>query len=204
MKQLLNAQIQGNFKGITFCLIFFLVILLVPSPSVAQGMPVYDNTNFVSLVKQLAESGKQTSNLIKTVNFLKEQRDNLEKVNNVVKQLNAVREINKNNQQLISVVNVELRNILSSPYIKPDEIDKVTESFNTIVDNSLETLYFIEEILTSNHLKMTDADRALILKEKEMESREMVSDIIVRTNRYKEIISFREMQDKINNRETVY
>ncbi len=33
----------------------------------AQGAPVYDNTNFVSLVKSLIESAKQTSQLVKTV-----------------------------------------------------------------------------------------------------------------------------------------
>ena len=51
---------------------------------------------------------------------------------------------------------------------------------------------------------MTDAERTAILKEKELESREMVSNITTRTKRYKDIISFRNMQDKINNRETEY
>ena len=61
----------------------------------SQGMPVYDNTNFISLVKQLVESGKQTSNLMKTVSFLKQQKENLEKVNDVIKQLNAVKKVNQ-------------------------------------------------------------------------------------------------------------
>jgi len=39
----------------------------------AQGMPVYDNTNFISLAKQLVESAKQTSQLLKTVEFLQQQ-----------------------------------------------------------------------------------------------------------------------------------
>ena len=63
---------------------------------------------------------------------------------------------------------------------------------------------FIEQILSSDYLKMTDAERAEILKEKELESKEMVSSITTRTKRYRDIISFREMQDKINNRETNY
>ncbi len=45
-----------------------------------QGMPVYDNTNFISLAKSLIESAKQTSQLLKTVNFLKDQKENIEKV----------------------------------------------------------------------------------------------------------------------------
>ena len=170
----------------------------------AQGMPVYDNTNFVSLVKSLLESAKQTSNLIQTVQFLKTQKENIEKVNDVVRQLKAVREIGRNNQRLIQVMQDDLRDILNSPYIKPDEVVRVSQSFNTVVENSLETMDFIEQVLSSDFLKMTDADRAEILKEKELESKEMVSNITTKTRRYKDIISFRKMQDKINNRETNY
>ncbi|MDG3582503.1 MULTISPECIES: conjugal transfer protein [Flavobacteriaceae] len=170
----------------------------------AQGMPVYDNTNFISLVKSLVESAKQTSNLVKTVKFLKTQKENLEKVNNVVKQLKAVREIGRNNQRLINVMQSDLRDILDSPYIKPNEIERVSESFNSIVENSLETMDFIDQILSSDYLKMSDADRAEILKEKEEESKNMVSEITLKTKRYRDIISFRKMQDKINNRETEY
>ncbi len=53
----------------------------------AQGMPVYDNTNFISLAKSLIESAKQTSQLLKTVEFLKTQKENIEQVNEVIKQL---------------------------------------------------------------------------------------------------------------------
>lgn len=170
----------------------------------AQGVPVYDNTNFISLIKQLFESGKQTANLIKTVKFLKKQKENLEKVNNVVKQLKAVQEIGRNNKRLIEVMQSDLRDILNSPYIKPDEVSRVSESFNSIVENSLETMEFIDEILSSDYLKMSDADRARVLQEKEMQSKEMVSNITIRTKRYKDIISFRKMQDKVNNRDANY
>lgn len=179
-------------------------LFLLPARAACQGMPVYDNTNFVSLVKSLVESAKQTSNLVKTVKFLKTQKENLEKVNNVVKQLKAVQEIGQNNQRLINVMQNDLQDILNSPYIKPDEISRVTESFNSIIDNSLDTMDFIDQVLSSDYLKMSDADRAEILKQKEMESKEMVSNIKVKTKRYREIISFRKMQDKINNRETGY
>lgn len=177
---------------------------ILPGRATAQGMPVYDNTNFVSLVKQLLESGKQTANLLKTVNFLKDQKESLEKVNNVVRQLNAVREISHNNQRLIAVMQSDLRDILDSPYIKPEEVQRISESFTAIVANSLDTMDFIDEILSSDYLKMSDADRAEILKQKELESREMVSNITTKTRRYRDIISFRKMQDKINNRETAY
>ena len=178
--------------------------LLLPAGAACQGFPTYDNTNFVSLVKQLIESGKQTANIIKTVNFLKAQKENIEKVNNVVRQLNAVREIGRNNSRLINVMQEDLRTILNSPYIKADEVTRVSESFNAIVENSLDTMDFIEQILTSDNLKMSDGERAEILKEKELESKEMVSNIKTKTKRYKDIISFRKMQDKVNNRNTNY
>lgn len=171
---------------------------------VAQGMPVYDNTNFVSLTKSLIESAKQTSQLLKTVEFLKTQKENIEKVNNVIKQLKAVRELTRNNQRLFQIVQRDLREILNSPYIKPEEVNKVSESFNNIIENSLESLDYIDQILSNNNLKMTDAERAEVLKEKEEESKDMVAEIEAKTRRYREIIAFREMQDKINNRETNY
>lgn len=177
---------------------------ILPGRATAQGIPVYDNTNFLSLIKSLLESAKQTGNLVKTVKFLKTQKENIEKVNNVVKQLKAVKEITSNNKRLINVMKGDLKDILDSPFIRPEEVTRVSESFNAIVENSLETMDFIDQILSSNSLKMTDGERAQILKEKEMESKEMVSDISMKTKRYRDIISFRKMQDKVNNREANY
>lgn len=185
-------------------LLLLLTALLLNSGMQAQGMPVYDNTNFISLAKSLIESAKQTSQLLQTVEFLRTQKENIEKVNEVVKQLKAVRELGKNNQILFEVIRDDLREILNSPYIKPEEVTRISDSFNAIIENSLEDLEFIDQILTSNYLKMTDSERAIILKEKEMQSREMVAEIYQKTRRYRDIISFREMQDRINNREQSY
>ncbi|MDB2462982.1 conjugal transfer protein [Algibacter sp.] len=184
--------------------LIFSIALLLPGGATAQGMPTYDNTNFISLVKQLVESGKQTAQMIKSVKFLKDAKEAIEKVSSVVQQLRAVEEIAQNNQRLIQIMQNDLQDILNSPYIKPDEVTKVVESFDTIVQNSLDTIEFMSEILSSDNLKMSDAERAEILKEKELESREMVSNIKTKTKRYKDIISFRKMQDKVNNRETNY
>lgn len=186
--------------------IFLSVILLifVSATSTGQGMPVYDNTNFISLAKSLIESAKQTSQLLKTVQFLKQQKENIEKVNNVIRQLKAVREMAKNNQRLFDVVQRDLRQILNSSYIKQDEVNRISKSFNDIIENSLQGLDYIDQILSSNNLKMTDAERAEVLKEKELQSKEMVAEIEAKTKRYREIIAFRELQAKINERETSY
>ena len=178
--------------------------LFMSGNATAQGMPTYDNTNFISLVKQLIESGKQTAQMIKSVKFLKDAKESIEKVSSVVQQLNAVQEIGQNNQRLINMMQNDLQDILNSPYIKPGEVSRVVESFDAIVQNSLDTMDFIDEILSSDYLKMSDAERAEILKQKELESKEMASNVKAKTKRYKDIISFRKMQDKINNRETEY
>mgnify|MGYP003632566609 CR=1 FL=1 len=184
-----------------------LAVTLILSSSghiVAQGMPVYDNTNFISLAKSLVESAKQTSELLKTVKFLKEQKERIVEVSNVIKQLKAVRELTRNNQHLFDLVRDDFWEILNSPYIKVEEVNRISGSFNAIIEQALEDADFISEILSSDHLKMTDAERAIILKEKELQSKEMVIEIEQKARRYREIISFRRMQDKINNRETNY
>ncbi|WP_040280292.1 conjugal transfer protein [Psychroserpens damuponensis] len=186
-------------------IIFTIMLIgLVSFKGTAQGMPVYDNTNFISFVKSLLESGKQTSQLLKTVKFLKKQKENIDKVNNVIKQLKAVQELARNNQRLYDVVQGDLREIFNSPYIKPHEVNRISDSFNAILENSMAGLEYIDKILSSDNLKMTDAERAEVLKTKELESKEMVAEIEAKTRRYREIIAFREMQDKINNRETNY
>ena len=186
-------------------LILALIITVFSSGHiVAQGMRVYDNTNFVSLVKQLIESGKQTAEMIKSVKFLKDAKDAIVKVSGAVQQLKAIEEIVENNQLLIQVAQNDLQDILNSPHIKPEEIERVSESFSKVIENSLDTMDFIDEILSSDFLKMSDAERTEILKKKELESKEMVSSITTKTKRYRDIISFRKMQDRVNNRETNY
>ncbi|RKR07946.1 hypothetical protein CLV91_2707 [Maribacter vaceletii] len=180
------------------------LILLLPGRATAQGVPVYDNTNFISFIKSLLESGKQTSQLLKTVKFLKKQKENVEQVNNVIKQLKAVKELASNNQKLFDMVQVDLREIFNSPYIKPHEVNRISESFNAIIENSMEGMDYIDQILSNGSLKMSDAERAEVLKAKELESKEMVAEIEAKTRRYREIISFREMQSVINSRKAKY
>jgi hypothetical protein len=180
--------------------VWLLLLCISGENAHGQGMPVYDNTNFISLAKSLVESAKQTSELLKTVEFLKQQKERIEKVSNVIKQLNAVRELTRNNQRLFDMVQKDLRELLNSPYIKPEEVNRISESFNAIIEQALDDLDFVSQLLSNNTLNMTDAERTLFLKEKELESKEMVAEIEAKTRRYREIIAFRSMQDKINNR----
>lgn len=178
--------------------------LLMPAGAACQGMPVYDNTNFISMAKSLLESAKQTAELLKTVEFLQEQKERIEIVSDAVRQLKAVRDVIRNNERLYTVIRNDLRDILNSPYIRPEEIDRVSDSFNGIIESAMSDVEFINEILLSGHLKLSDSERMQIIREREQKSAEMVMDIERKTQRYRDIIAFREMQDKINNRETNY
>ena len=184
---------------------FFTLILMIglTLQTKAQGMLVYDNTNFIALGKSLIESAKQTAELLKTVEFLQEQKERVERVSSVVKQLRAIQEITGNNQRLFDKVRSDLRQILNSPHIRPDEINRISSSFNSIIEMALNDWDFVQQILSKDYFKMTDAERTEILKEKEQASQEMIVQINQKTRVYKEIISLRAMQEKINNR-TVY
>ena len=57
-----------------------ILIMYLPGRVTAQGMPVYDNTNFISLGKQLIESAKQTAELLNMVEELNAVREKIEKV----------------------------------------------------------------------------------------------------------------------------
>ena len=180
------------------------LIIVSTSQVQAQGIPVYDNTNFISLIKQIFESAKQTSEMIKTVKFLKQAKETVDKVNNAVKQYEAVKEITENNKALVNMVKSDLRGILNSPYIQPDEIDAVSSAFTSIIDGSLRNLEFMNQVLSNDFLKLNDAERLAILEEHRNDSEKMIADLTLKNKRYKMIISFREMQDKINNREANY
>lgn len=181
-------------------LMLLLLVLVTSQTMRSQGMPVYDNTSFIALGKSLIESAKQTSELLKTVNFLKEQKERVEQVSNAVKQLKAVQEIVENNQRLFNMVQDDLKEILHSPFIKPEEVNRISISFNSIIELSLQDLNFMQQLLTSNVLSMSDAERLILLEEQRERSREMISQIELKKLRYRTIITFRESQSKLNNR----
>lgn len=198
-----TRQTSIRKKVLTLGMAMILVIYL-PGRATAQGMPVYDNTNFITLGKQIIESAKQTSELLKTVEFLREQKERIEKVNDVIKQLKAVRDLTGNHQRLLHMVQQDLRNILASPQIQPEEAARMAASFEVLMDSSLEDLEFVEQLLSSDFLKMTDAERLLVLQDMEQRSRETVGEIQRKVKRYRDIIAFREMQQAVNQRQTQY
>ncbi|MHA7831806.1 MAG: conjugal transfer protein [Flagellimonas sp.] len=191
-------------KKITKAMIIALFILLPKGHGVAQGMPVYDNTNFLSLGKQLIESAKQTAELLKMVDELNAVREKIEKVNNAVKQYQAVRDITQNNEQLFEMVRDDLREILNSPYIHGDEVETISNAFNGIIEHSLGQLEFMGQVLSSDFLNMTDAERLAILEAQRKESQAMLADIQMKKRRYDMVISFRKFQVLIKDRKLNY
>ncbi|MBO0355899.1 conjugal transfer protein [Muricauda ruestringensis] len=192
-------------KKVPFSIIVALTLLLLwPGRATAQGMPVYDNTNFISLAKQLVESAKQTAELLKMVEQLNAVREKIEKVNNAVRQYQAVRDITRNNEQLFEMVRDDLREVLNSPYIHGDEVEIISNAFNGIMEHSLDQLDFMGHVLSNDFLNMTDAERLDILEAQRVESRKMLADIKHRKKRYDMIISFRKMQALFKDRKPNY
>ncbi|MFT0716718.1 conjugal transfer protein [Flagellimonas aurea] len=194
-----------SMKKVPFSIIVALTLLLLwPGRATAQGMPVYDNTNFISLAKQLVESAKQTAELLKMVEQLNAVREKIEKVNNAVRQYQAVRDITRNNEQLFEMVRDDLREVLNSPYIHGDEVEIISNAFNGIMEHSLDQLDFMGHVLSNDFLNMTDAERLDILEAQRVESRKMLADIKHRKKRYDMIISFRKMQALFKDRKPNY
>ena len=192
-------------KKVPFPIMVALTLLLLsPGRATAQGMPVYDNTNFISLAKQLVESAKQTAELLKMVEQLNAVREKIEKVNNAVRQYQAVRDITRNNEQLLEMVRDDLREVLNSPYIHGDEVEVISNAFNGIMEHSLDQLDFMGQVLSNDFLNMTDAERLDILEAQREESQKMLADIKHRKKRYDMIISFRKMQALIKDRKPNY
>ncbi|RYC50402.1 conjugal transfer protein [Flagellimonas olearia] len=192
-------------KKITKALIITLgLALYLHGRATAQGMPVYDNTNFISLGKQLIESAKQTAELLKMVDELNAVREKIEKVNNAVKQYQAVKDITRNNEQLFEMVRDGLREILNSPYIHGHEVETISNTFNGVIEHSLGQLEFMDQVLSSDVLNMTDAERLEILKAQREASQGMVADIQLKKRRYDRVISFRKMQALIKERNLNY
>ncbi|WP_318310083.1 coiled-coil domain-containing protein [Flagellimonas crocea] len=194
-----------SMKKVPFPIMVALTLLLLsPGRATAQGMPVYDNTNFISLAKQLVESAKQTAELLKMVEQLNAVREKIEKVNNAVRQYQAVRDITRHNEQLFEMVRDDLREVLNSPYIHGDEVEIISNAFNGIMEHSLDQLDFMGQVLSNDFLNMTDAERLDILEAQREESQKMLADIKHRKKRYDMIISFRKMQALIKDRKPNY
>lgn len=181
-----------------------LFIFLIKGHGVAQGMPVYDNTSFITLTKGLVEAANQTAKLVKTVQFLKEQKDRIVKVANAVKTVKEVEQLIRANAQLIRKVNRSINTIINSEYISSNEVSIITDAFSGIIDASVEDVNFVQKILSSNFFKMTDAERLKIISERKKATQTLNAQIDAKISTYSDIISFREMQDKINNREVAY
>ena len=184
-------------------LLISLLIFVLCDRGFSQGMPVYDNTNFLALGKSLIESAKQTSQMIKTVKFLKDQKERVDKINSAVKQLKSIKELQDNNSYLYNTVKRDLREILNSPYIKIEEVNTISDSFNGILNNSVQSLDLVNQILKRDFFKMNDSERFRILEDHKKRSNEMVSEIKHKTKMYYEIIDFREMQDLVANRDAI-
>ncbi|THD67624.1 conjugal transfer protein [Robertkochia marina] len=174
--------------------IFLLIgVLLFSFRLGAQGMPVYDNTNFLTLGKQLLESGKQTSQLIQTVNFLKQQKQRLEQVNGVIRDLKLIGEIIEDHKILYVEIQGDFNQLGGSNLLANDELRELSESLEKTMASSMDDLDMIRQLLRNDHFKMTDKDRIDLLEQRRKRMEESRAICKTQMGRYRAMVDFRKM-----------
>ncbi|MBL7473308.1 conjugal transfer protein [Robertkochia sediminum] len=166
-------------------------VFLFSSELRAQGMPVYDNTNFLTLGKQLLESGKQTSQLIRTVQFLKQQQERLEQVNGVIRDLKLIREIIEEHKSLQLEIRRDFGLLGSSKYLAKDELRELSKTLERTMAASMDDLDMIRQLLRNDHFKMTDKDRIDLLGQRRQRMEEARAICMTQMRRYTAMIDFR-------------
>ncbi|WP_141402402.1 conjugal transfer protein [Sediminicola luteus] len=159
-----------------------------------QGMPVYDNTNFLTLGKQLVESGKQTAELLKMVEFLKQQKERLELVNGWVRELKAVEELLADHRKIFTRIEGDLQEILGSPYVTAVERDRMVSTFEGLLELAQEDLEFLSTLLLEGGFDMDDAQRTTFILDTRRRMQALDWDTQRRLSRYRDLLALRESQ----------
>lgn len=174
-------------------LYLFMGVFLLSFRLGAQGMPVYDNTNFLTLGKQLLESGKQTSQLIQTVNFLKQQKERLEQVSGVIRDLKLIGEIIEDHKTLHGELQREFQLLQSSNLLANHELRELSKTLENIMGASLDDMDLIRQLLRNDHFKMTDKDRLDLLERRRRSMEGASASCKAQVKRYRAMIHFRKM-----------
>lgn len=166
--------------------------------SFGQGMPVYDNTNFLAFGQQLLAMASQTGEIIKTVNFMADAADRIEQVNNAVRNLNTVTRLIQRNQEIYRIMNDDLRRIISNPLITPREATILYDKVERLWDITQEDVALIEQILTSNLFNMEDSERMDKIRTAERQADETFNLLTIELKDYSTIVEFREFQQAVD------
>jgi len=176
-----------------------LFTLTIGSKSFGQGLPVYDNTSFLSMIQQLAAMGTQTAEIIKTVNFMADAVDRIQDVSGVIRDINTVARLIDRNRDIYELLNNDVRNLISNPVITPNEAERLYDKVERLWDITQEDVALIEQILEDNVFKMEDTDRMTKIREAEKNADETYNTLKIEIRDYNTIVEFRELQQAINN-----
>lgn len=167
--------------------------------SFGQGMPVYDNTNFLAFGQQLIAMASQTGEIVKTVNFMRDAKEKIEQVNNAVRNLNTVARLIERNQEIYRILNDDLRVIISNPLITPREASLLYDKVERLWDITQEDVALIQQILTSNLFNMEDSERMDKIRAAEKQADETFVTLTIELKDYRTIVEFREFQQAVDN-----
>lgn len=127
---------------------------------------VNDPTNLAK-IKEIVQSGEETVSTMKQqIKYIEEAKEQLEKVNSYVRQASTTKKALENAKRLTTTI-TQAHTDLSKLNLDAGTLESYSQSLDNLYDGVLETISDLTAILTDGSLKMTDAERLRIIKEKE-------------------------------------
>lgn len=152
-------------KIIIFSFLFYSCNLLLAQVS-SPVQIVNDPTNLAK-IKEIVKSGEETvSTMKKQIEYIEQAKDQLEKVNSYVRQASTTKKALDNAKRLTTTI-TQAHTDLSKLNLDAGTLDSYSQSLDNLYEGVLETVSDLTVILTDGSLKMSDAERLRIIKEKE-------------------------------------
>ena len=146
-------------------LILKAILVLFPVLGFAQiGVPqtVFDPTAAGNMTEQIATSGKQLTQLEKSLEYLKKADDKLNQVSGYVRNMQDLNQIKKMYAESISMA-TKIRGSL--PNVKnAGQKQRIISQVTACVTNLNNSISFITKVLSSNFFSMSDSERMELIK----------------------------------------
>ncbi len=177
-----------------------LLIIAILLNSIASGqMAVIDATANKQLTKTAIETAKQTQQMEKSVELMKEQKSRLEKVSKGLKKLQLLDDIVTRNSKLVKRIGKDADYFLSNPYLKNKEVKIIRDSYSNILKEATADMSFINDLIKDGVFKVDDGRRLQLLKEQEENSKDLALRIEMAYKHYDRILQYRAFKEAAEN-----
>ena len=156
--------------------IIFFMLLSFGSYAYSQigAMATYDASANASLINQIQESARQTAELQKQFNLLKEAKDRIEQVSGAIQQLGQLQNIINEQRAAISNAN-KITTIISETRRKTD-LSGISYNLSRI-QSSITT---VQKLLDNGIFKMQDSERMDLINKQYQEVKSSSANITVK------------------------